>query len=202
MDLNDIELYLPRYLSEDNMTALKNELIQFGNDKDSGAYFTTRLKDQPYLYQGDGVIAPVCNLPDPKVQNAPVILLSNTCDMDINNKRLNPCRIMYAPILNLDKYIKALKNNGISEERIKNHVTDIKRQLISQILYLPTKAIFDHDSIVMFDRGMSIALSSKNITEMLASRMFTLSNYGFYLFLLKISYHFTRIQEKVDRAVV
>lgn len=202
MNLDDIELYLPRYLSEDNMTALRNELIKFGNDKDSGAYFTTRLKDQPLLYQGDGVFAPVCNLPDPKVQNAPVILLSNTCDMDINNQRLNPCRIMYTPILNLDKYIKSLKDKGISETRIISHVTDIKRQLISQIMYLPTKSIFDHDSIVMFDRGMSIALSPKNIAEMLSSRMFTLSNYGFYLFLLKISYHFTRIQENVDRSVV
>ncbi len=130
------------------------------------------------------------------------MLLSNTCDMDINNKRLYPCRIMYAPILNLDKYIKSLKDKGISETRIISHVTDIKRQLISQIMYLPTKSIFDHDSIVMFDRGMSIALSPKNIAEMLSSRMFTLSNYGFYLFLLKISYHFTRIQENVDRSVV
>ena len=27
----------------------------------------------------------------------------------------------------------------------------------------------------------------------------TFSNYGFYMFLLKLSLHFTRIQEKVDR---
>lgn len=202
MDTEDIKLYLPQYLSEDGMAALKKELKQFGSGHDSGAYFTTRLKDEPFLFQGDGVMAPICNLPDTRVQDAPVILLSNTCDMDISNARLNPCRIMYAPILNLEKYVEALQRSGVSEDRIKSHVADIKNQQISQILYLPTEPFFNHDSIVMFDRGMSIALTQENIDKMLKSRFFTLSNYGFYLFLLKISYHFTRIQEKVDRSIL
>lgn len=202
MDLKDIKLYLPQYLSEEGMAALKKELKQFGAGHDSGAYFTTKLKGEPFLFQGDGVKAPICNLPDSRVYEAPVILLSNTCDMDISNMRLNPCRIMYAPILNLEKYIEALRRNGISEDRIKSHVTDIKNQQISQILYLPTEPFLHHNSIVMFDRGMSIALSPENIDKMLSSRFFTLSNYGFYLFLLKISYHFTRIQEKVDRSIL
>jgi hypothetical protein len=30
--------------------------------------------------------------------------------------------------------------------------------------------------------------------------LFTLSNFGFYLYLLKLSIHFTRIQEKIDRS--
>lgn len=140
------------------------------------------------------------NIPNPEVkEDIPVILLSNTCDMDIENKRLNPCRIMYAPILNLDKYISTLEKNGVSLERINNHVTDIKNQTISQILYLPTAIIYGHDSIVMFDRTISMPISADNIKKMIGSRFFTLSNYGFYLLLLKLSYHFTRVQEKVDR---
>ena len=31
------------------------------------------------------------------------------------------------------------------------------------------------------------------------NRIFTLSDYGAYLFLLKLSIHFTRVQDKVER---
>lgn len=209
MDLEEIKLYLPQYLSEDKLTELKMELRKFGSDNDSGRYFTDRLKSEPNLFQGDGTIAPVCNLPDTEVREARVLLLSNTCDMALENTRLNPCRIMYAPILNLEKYIEMLHAKGVDEKRINSHVTDIKNQQISQIFYLPTSvlgnernSIGGHDSIVLFDRTMSIALTQRNVESMIGSRVFTLSNYGFYVLLLKLSYHFTRIQEKVDRSII
>lgn len=209
MDLDEIKLYLPQYLSEDKLTELRKELRRFGSGNDSWKYFTDRLKSEPTLFQGDGTVAVVCSLPDTRIQDAPVLLLSNTCDMALENPRLNPSRIMYAPILNLEKYIERLYASGVDEERINNHITDIKNQQISQIFYLPTSvlgsegnAVSGHDSIVFFDRTMSIALTPKNVEDMLSSRLFTLSNYGFYLLLLKLSYHFTRIQEKVDRSAI
>lgn len=197
---DDIKLYLPQYLSEDKLTTLKKQLREFGKWHDSGEYFTNRLKSESNLFQGDGVHAPFCNLPNPKFKDAPVLLLSNTCDMDISNSRLNPCRIMYAPILNLDKYIQSLKKRNFSSEAIDNHVKDIKKQVISQIFYLPTTIIYGYDSIVLFDRAISLPISNDIINKCTQSRIFSLSNYGFYLLLLKLSYHFTRIQEKVDRS--
>ena len=202
MDLEeDLRLYLPQYLSEDNLVELKKQLKAFGEGHDTGEYFTTRLKEEPFLFQGDGVKSIMCNLPDPTLkEDVPVLLLSNTCDMDINNKRLNQCRIMYSPILNLDKYIAVLERKGLSTNQISNHIKEIKNQAISQILYLPTAILWGHDSIVMFDRAISIPLSKESIEKMVYTRSFSLSNYGFYLLLLKLSYHFTRIQEKVDRS--
>lgn len=202
MDLEeDLRLYLPQYLSEDNLVELKKQLKAFGEGHDTGEYFTTRLKEEPFLFQGDGVKSIMCNLPDPTLkEDVPVLLLSNTCDMDINNKRLNQCRIMYSPILNLDKYIAVLERKGLSTNQISNHIKEIKNQAISQILYLPTAILWGHDSIVMFDRAISIPLSNESIEKMVYTRSFSLSNYGFYLLLLKLSYHFTRIQEKVDRS--
>ncbi len=201
MDLgDDIKLYLPQYLSEDNLVDLKKQLKAFGEGHDSGEYFTTRLKNEPYLFQGDGVKSIMINMPDVAVQaDRPVLILSNTCDMDLNNARLNPCRIMYAPILNLDKYIAMLVANKVSEERIDNHIKDIKNQVISQILFLPTSVFGGADSIVLFDRAISVPLTQEYVDDMLGTRTFSLSNYGFYLLLLKLSYHFTRIQEKVNR---
>lgn len=202
MDLEkDLRLYLPQYLSEDNLVELRKQLKAFGEGHDTGEYFTSRLKEEPFLFQGDGVKSIMCNLPDPTLkEDVPVLLLSNTCDMDINNKRLNQCRIMYSPILNLDKYIAVLERKGLSTNQISNHLKEIKNQAISQILYLPTAILWGHDSIVMFDRTISIPLSKESIEKMIYTRSFSLSNYGFYLLLLKLSYHFTRIQEKVDRS--
>lgn len=40
----DIKLYLPQYLSEDNLVELKKQLKAFGEGHDTGEYFTTRLK--------------------------------------------------------------------------------------------------------------------------------------------------------------
>lgn len=200
MDLGDnIRLYLPQYLSEDRLTALKSQLKSFGEGHDTGEYFTEKLKSEPFLLQGDGVSALVCNLPDTRLKKAPVLLLSNTCDMDVHNVRLNPSRLMYAPILNLDKYVASLAKREFPKEKIDNHVAAIKAQVVSQILYLPTAILWGNDSIVLFDRIISMPLTKENIEECIKSRSFSLSNYGFYLLLLKLSYHFTRIQEKVDR---
>ncbi len=196
----EIKLYLPQYLSEDKLTILKQQLRDFGNGHDTSEYFTSRLKSEPFLFQGDGVNALMCNFPNTEIREAPVLLLSNTCDMDINNIRLNPCRIMYAPILNIDKYIASLEKRGYSLEKINNHIKDIKNQVVSQILYLPTTIIWGHDSIVLFDRAISIPLTQEYLEKCINSRSFSLSNYGFYMLLLKLSYHFTRIQEKVDRS--
>lgn len=109
MELEEnIKLYLPQYLSEDKLTSLKKELKNFGNRYDSGKYFTTFLKSDSNLFQGDCVKAQVWNLPDIESREENVILLSNTCDMDISNLRLNQCRVMYAPIFNLEKYHQKL----------------------------------------------------------------------------------------------
>ena len=42
------------------------------------------------------------------------------------------------------------------------------------------------------------AVSKEDIDK---KRLFTLSNYGFYMFLVKLSIHFTRVREEVDRTI-
>lgn len=201
MDLiEDIKIYLPQYLSEENLVSLRRELKRFGQGYDYGAYFTSKLREEPYLFQGDGTIAPYCIFPNPAIKDIPVLLLSNTCDMDISNQRVNTCRIMYTPILKIDKYIESLKKREIPEERINNHIRDLKEQTISQAMYLPSSHILGYDGVVFFDRVISIQLTEDIVKNFVRDRKIVLSNYGFYLLLLKLSYHFTRIQEKVDRS--
>lgn len=195
----DIKKYLPQYLSDTELGLLKEELAKFTEYGTKDAIYTIALNGANYFLQGDGISKmPYLNFPNTDVHLVDAILLSNTCDMSIENKRLNDCRIMYAPIIKYDKYAAMLKKS-ISATRLVNHLEDIKAQKVSQIMYLPKGGKMDYDGIVFFDRAISLPLTSDFVEMKCAEKLFTLSNFGLYLFLLKISVHFTRIQERINR---
>jgi hypothetical protein len=200
--IQGINLYLPQYLSSSEKDSMKEELRNFPTDGTKSTIYTCALKDADYLLQADGIGNLLyCNFPNTKVGNVSGILFSNTCDMSLENKRLNDCRIMYAPILRLDKYREGLLKK-IERKRVEAHIKDIKSQYVSQIMYLPkdiTGVGIGYDGIVFFDRVISIPLSNQITEDLIKNRIFTLSNFGFYLFLLKLPYHFTRVKEKIDR---
>lgn len=200
IDLSEeIKKYLPQYLSDTELGHLKDELARFPVDGTKDTVYTTALSGADFLLQGDGVSGMLyLNFPDMEKGYVNAILLSNTCDMSTDNKRMNPCRIMYAPILNFEKYAQRLLK-FFPEHRVKNHLKDVKAQLISQILYLPKGGKIDYDGIVFFDRAISIPLTEETVRAMCGNKLFTLSNFGLYLLLFKMSVHFTRIQERIDR---
>jgi hypothetical protein len=126
------------------------------------------------------------------------IVLSNTCDMAPENRRLYSSSIIYAPIMDLQKYVENLQINNIREDTINNHITDIRKQAVTSMLFLPSNSKMP-DSIVFLDRIMSVDNSYISREELNSKRLFSLSDYGFYLLLFKLSVHFSRIQEKVNR---
>lgn len=201
MDLDDeIKKYLPQYLSDAELNHLKDELAKFPTDGTKDTIYTIAFNGADFLLQGDGIgKMPYLNFPNADVHSLNAILLSNTCDMSTENKRMNPCRIMYAPILNFEKYADKLRES-FPEQRVTNHLKDVKAQLISQMLYLPKGGKMDYDGIVFFDRAISLPLTEDIVKNMCGNKLFTLSNFGLYLFLFKLSVHFTRIQERIDRA--
>ena len=70
-------------------------------------------------------------------------------------------------------------------------VLDIFLHLINHFLLL--------ESIVFLDRVNNIPSKFIVRTTVPQKRIFTLSDYGAYLFLLKLSIHFTRIKDNVER---
>jgi len=132
------------------------------------------------------------------VKYSKCIVLSNTCDIDLSNKRFFSSSICYVPIISIDKYHKLLTDKSQKPESyIKSHIEDIRKQRITQILYLPKGSGLNDESIVFLDKINNIA--NNHIDRNISNRLFILSDYGLYILLLKISIHFTRIQEKVDR---
>lgn len=200
IDLEEIKLYLPKYLSAESEQNLFKNLKSFPENIDSRMYSTMLLDDQ-IIYQGDGLEELlIINLPDSRIGKAKAMVLSNTCDIDINNVRFFSSSICYAPIFNLQKYIDKLQaRKAASAEKIYQFVQSLKKQRISQIFYLPKEGKLNSDSFIFFDKINSCDNSVIDRRELSDRRLFSLSNYGLYLFLFKLSIHFSRIREGIDR---
>ena len=203
MNFEELKVYLPKFLSPESDNELFIEIKNFPDNLDSRLY-TNYLLEEPFIYQGDGIKEMlVVNLPDEKIKPSPSIVLSNTCDIDINNDRFFPAQIVYAPIFNLDKYTNVLLNqSNKTREQIEQHIESIKSQNVTQIFYLPKLDGVLNESIVFLDRVINYPNKLIRRETLHQKRLFTLSNYGAYLFILKLSIHFTRIKDKVDRKSV
>ena len=102
--IEDIHLYLPKYLSEESTKKLFDEIGNFP-DNISHSLYTSNIASDNIIFQGDAINSLlVINLPDSKIGKAPSMILSNTCDIDLTNERPFPSQICYAPIFQLEKY--------------------------------------------------------------------------------------------------
>lgn len=200
MSFEELKVYLPKFLSAESDKELYKGLTEFPENIDSRLY-TNYLKESNLIYQGDGLNDMlVVNLPSSEIKPAPTIILSNTCDIDLQNERNFPSQIVYAPIFNLEKYKHSLyKNSKKDKEQIDAHFSSIKKQEITQIFFLPKLDGKLEESIVFLDRVNNFPNKLVDRTKIPERRIFTLSDYGAYMFLLKLSIHFTRIKDKVER---
>jgi hypothetical protein len=200
IDSADIEIFLPKYLSPETQDKLLSDLKQFPANIDQRMYGFYGV-EQDVIYQGDGIDdLLIINLPCMRTQEGNGMVLSNTCDIDLANKRNFRSKVVYAPIFKLHKYIDILskKNVYINTNDLSNHIKDIRDQKITQMFYLPQYRDFE-ESYILLDRIISIANDSYDRSTLKNHRLFSLSQYGHYLFLYKLSMHFTRFHEKVDR---
>ena len=202
MPLDDLRVYLPKYLSAENYDQLISQLRDFPANIDK-RMFTIGLEPD-IIYQGDALSdMPVVNIENLGlgVKQRPCMIVSNTCDMDLDNTRLYPTTMLYTPIVQLNNYIKVLLQYGASEEKIKNHIADVKAQKVSSMFYLPSIGELG-ESVVFLDRLLHVSQKYIDRNTVQARRLFSLSDYGFYLFVFKLSIHLSRIREGVNRGAV
>ncbi len=198
IDIEDIRMYLPKYLSAPAEDDLFAELQKFPENMDK--LYTTYRKDDPVIYQGDGIEGLlVINLPETEIRPTRAMVLSNTCDIGPDKKVVWPNCIVYSPILNLSKYMEQVSLKRPDKDFLLSHEGAIKKQRISSVFYLPKGGGLNNDSLMFFDRVVSCSRKSIENLAIQKSRLFTLSNFGLYLFLFKLSIHFTRIREGIDR---
>lgn len=198
----ELSRYLPQYLSAESKKELFQDLKDFPTNISDRKFYTSKPLDPALVYQGDGIKdMMIINLPDQDIRPHTAMILSNTCDMDLNNQRFLENRVVYAPIVRLSNYRKMLLvHHKIDVNQINNHIDDLTKQYISHFFFLPAGLGLPYDGFVMLDRLNNCKRAHIDQEFLDKNRLFILSNYGFYILLLKISIHFTRIREKIDRA--
>lgn len=196
---DDIRLYMPKYLSAESEDALFAEVATFP-ENEPFVFYSLKGLPSSALYQGDGLKSlPFVSLPDTRVKSAAALVVSNSCDIDPANKRLLPPSILYCPIVGLEKYRRILLEESVSDDQIDSHFAQLRRQRVTSMMFLPKSGSLDDDYVALFDRITNAANRSVDRTTLSGSRLFSLSNFGFYLLLVKLSIHFTRVREGVDR---
>ena len=162
IDLDDIRLYLPKYLSQETEGKLFTDLRGYPESIDARMYGFIG-KSASVLYQGDGLRGmPVTHLPSPEIKQLPCIVLSNTCDINPENEKKHAPNIVCAPVASIRKYRALLIEGQVyDEQQVENHLRSVRKQEIAQIFYLPVSQ-FLRSPIVgvpeMYRHGFSLLL--------------------------------------------
>lgn len=196
ISLEAAERFLPKYLLADDRRALFEELRNINNGFTS--YYTGDLF--PFFLQGDGVPdLPVANLETGEVKKVRGIIFSNTCDISPENKRILPMRVCFSPVIRLDKVVRLLEGTGTPANRLEDWLREVRRQEITSVFYLPKGGALDAEYLAFMDDAHSAPLSVLNEIAH-SSRFFTLSQSGIWILTMKISIHFCRLMEDVNRS--
>ena len=196
MELNGetIQEHIPYYLTQEAKDNLVKVLQDFPRNT---PYYTTRHPTA--VLQGDGWSSLVLiNYETGERKKVRGIILSNSCDIDPDNKRDIPAKLTFAPIVKLKHYADLLEQASVSRERIESKFESIRTQKITTLFYLPQGAGLDDESVALLDDIHSVPLM-RFFEQEGRTKLFTLHNVGFYLFLLKLSIHFCRFHEELAR---
>lgn len=190
----DIKEQIPYYLTQEDKDELIKALNGFPGKMN---YYTAKCQDE--LLQGDGWNSlDIINIETTERKSIKGILLSNSCDISPENRREIPPSIVFAPIIPLISYEQLLARTGIDSNKISSKISSIKQQRVTSLFYLPKGGCLEADYIAVLDDLHSLPAPRfyRNTDK---RKEFTLSQAGFYLFLLKLSIHFCRFHEKVFR---
>ena len=203
--------FLPSYLSSESKGRLQQAIEQFHPSNREDISYEDFYKDYAYDYflQGDIILdVRTANWnQDQRLYDKSYIeglILSNTCDISLgNNRNVNPKQCLFAPLLKLDDYLADLLANGYSQQKVDEFKKNVKAQFCSNIFYLPAVREGEPERIALLDQIFwypieELASLVETINE---ERIASLNQYGFYLLVFKLSYHFCRLPEACDREI-
>jgi len=199
MEINSESLsdQIPYYLTQSQKEWLVKALKDFQDNQGNTNYYFNAYHDE--LLQGDGWTKLQMRRFETGEKGTILgIILSNSCDVSSENKRDLPAKITFAPLVPLDRYVKLLESKGINSDQVQNKVKDIKKQAITSLFFLPAGGDLENDHIALLDELYSMSTKVFE-SDTAKSKVFTLSLFGFYLFIFKISVHFCRFGEEVTR---
>ena len=198
IDLSKISDYLPKHLTDSSYKEFREAVKRFPEIAYDQFYSSYGI-DPLTIYQGDCILGLPFYFGGNFIKSAKCFVLSNTCDMDVSgNTRYFNSRVVFAPIVDAKLYVESLRKNH-STEVVDGVFESIKRQLTSQIMYLPPNESIKNGGLVFLDHLYNVL--SKDIPRkgLENNRLFSLSNYGHYCMCIKLSHHFCRVTAEVDK---
>lgn len=195
LTLDEIDSYLPTYLTKEQKEGFIKELKNFPHCN----FYMQKMQSE--VLQGDGWTGfDVFNFVTGDRRSVRAIVLSNSCDIAPENTRTMPPRITVAPLISASKYEKLLVSKGVAEKRIASIFEQLQKQLVTSAFYLPKGGALSEDHFAFLEDVHSLP-TPYFLQKSTRSKLFTLSQVGFYLFLMKLSIHFCRMHEGVDRNI-
>lgn len=199
-DVESLQQQIPYYLATEDRQALVDELkaISRGGTAD---YFLSPYMDafKADMLQGDGWRAfQLFKFETGERLSVQGVVISNSCDVDPENRRDMPARVIFAPLVKLSAYETALRASGIGHSKVDEKLAAIRAQKTSNMFFLPSGGPLAEDHVIRLDDAHSMPVAA-HIAASHREKLFTLSNTGFYMLILKLSVHFCRLQENVNR---
>jgi hypothetical protein len=209
---DELSSLLPYYLVEPQKSRLKEALVQFYNRASESIKYQDFYKDfgHTFFLQSD-LLKEIrfaewdeVTLSFSKAYTD-AIVISNTCDIASENTRtLNKKECLLAPLIDFQEYLNELEKEGYTRDRIKEFSRIIRDQLCTNIFYLPLNTKDNREYIAFFDNLFWFPSQELNsyVGEIEQTRITSLSQFGHYLFCLKLSYHLCRLPEQCDREMI
>ena len=185
---------IPRHLFTADEKVLFEQLEHFPEKMN----YYSKVDDEEPL-QGDGwkgirFVA----LETGEAKEISVAILSNSCDIAANNKRIRPPKISIIPLISVARFEQLLANSGVKIDTIADYVNAIRNQEVTNAFFFPQGAGINEDKVAFLDD-----IQSPNLATVWSNqnkqRLFTLSQAGFWMFLYKIGIHFCRPRDGIAR---
>ncbi len=192
--LDRLGLALPLFLSAQGKRELLAQLRRYPDNTD----YYGMVPDENEPVQGDGWRGLIVfDFDTGSREDAQGLIISNSCDIAAANDPDPDQRVAFAPILELSRYHEFLIEAGKRAEEANDYLAKVRKQEIYRLFYLPAMHGCFDEGIVPLDSLHSIPLRALATRKL--ERVFALSTYGWYVLLVKLSIHFTRMGENVDR---
>ena len=194
MNREDFEEALPHYLTRPQKEGLLRELENYSSGTE--IYLPRELEG---LSQGDAWYGfTIYNEASGNLKEIKGIIISNSCDIDPSNSREIPGKVTFASMHKLSK-IEQIFTAAVSDpQAVNNKIRSIKEQKVSNFFYLPAQGVLEEDYVVWLS-DMHSSLARKFSDSQAKTKIFSLNMTGFYFFLFKLSIHFCRFHEELDR---
>lgn len=187
--------YLPPSLAAADLRDLYKDLKRL----DEGLRYYSPHSFDFYL-QGDAFAGvPFVIVKSESITERPTtaILLSNTCDVSDANNHMESPFVTVAPIIRVSRWRSGLLNLGVKEKAIEEKLRAAREHKVSSLFFLAQGQGIDEESLVLFQQIQSMPIQRFKVAS--PTRLAILSQAAHWVLTVKLSIHFCRLQEGVNR---